>query len=42
MPQNSIYRIKITLSCGYDIHTLELTGSDYEKVKEGENLDIEG
>ena len=42
MLQNSIRRIKITISYGYDIHVLELSSSDYEKVKDGEALDIEG
>jgi hypothetical protein len=42
MPQNSNLKIKITISYGYDIHTLELSSSDYEKIKDGETLDIEG
>ncbi len=42
MNQDSNPKIKITISYGYDIHSLELSSSDYEKVKEGENLDIEG
>lgn len=42
MPNNPNQKIKITISYGYDIHNLELSGSDYEKIKDGETLDIEG
>ncbi len=42
MPHNSNLKIKITISYGYDIHTLELSSSYYEKIKDGETLDIEG
>jgi hypothetical protein len=42
MPQNPNQKIKITISYGYDIHNLELSENDYEKIKDGETLEIEG
>ena len=42
MSSNSNPKIKITIIYGYDIHSLELSSSDYEKIKDGETLDIEG
>ena len=42
MSKNSNPKIKITISYGYDIHSLELSSSDLEKINDGETLDIEG
>jgi len=35
-------KIQITISYGYDIHSLELLASDFERIKKGESLAIIG
>ena len=42
MISNSNPKSKITISDGYDIHSLELSSNHYDKIKEGETLDIKG
>ena len=42
MSSNSNPKIQITISYGYDIHSLELSSNHYDKIKEGETLDIKG
>ncbi len=40
MIYNLAQKIKINISYGYDIHELELSVSDYEKIKNGDTLEI--
>jgi ABC-type Zn uptake system ZnuABC Zn-binding protein ZnuA len=35
-------KIRIVISYGYDIHSLELLASDFERIKKGESLAIIG
>jgi hypothetical protein len=35
-------KIRITINYGYDIHSLELLASDFERIKNGESLEIIG
>ena len=35
-------KIRVTISYGYDIHSLELLASDFERIKKGESLAIIG
>jgi hypothetical protein len=35
-------KIRITINYGYDIHSLELLASDFERIKHGESLEIIG
>jgi hypothetical protein len=35
-------KIRIAISYGYDIHSLELLASDFERIKKGESLEITG
>ncbi len=42
MTNNPVQKIKINISYGYDIHGLELSVSDYEKIKNGDTLEIQG
>jgi hypothetical protein len=35
-------KIRIAISYGYDIHSLELLASDFERIKSGASMNIDG
>jgi hypothetical protein len=39
---NNTQKTQITISYGYDIHSLVLSTSDFEKIKSGQSMDIDG
>jgi len=39
---NRTLKTRITISYGYDIHSLVLSTSDFEKIKGGASMNIEG
>jgi hypothetical protein len=39
---NKLLQTRITISYGYDIHSLILATSDFEKIKSGASMNIDG
>lgn len=39
---NKSQKTRITISYGYDIHSLVLSEADFEKIKAGETMDVIG
>jgi len=36
------FKIRISINYGYDLHSLELLSSDFDKIKNGESFEILG